>query len=725
MTTLKQNNDITEGFIKFIIVQAYRDNFLSSLPRIITLAYENGILLRYAVLIFLLSIYFLFPYFFIFIGSYAIPFIDILNFKFFSYTGDSYVHRPLGLDHQSFYLLRYACCVLLFTFTVYLFPNNNKLGTAILSVLFSYTLFDNFIYFEQSGNIHSTIRIVVIIIVYYHLFKTLDTYFLPFYSMFIFHIIFFSTFKTKKIVKELNYIGRQDTEEIQETIFILSAVNGVTFGMYLSGIFSHHIFYPLVIFYTILFFLFLKKINYKDFLYSLIIIVIFFILSFSYSYYVESKRASFNTEQWSDIINIVRTSFIIFAAVITLYLVYKLPLLLFPHWWFTRKYRYLFGQDIQTISQAFTDDPIPEGRKFIPQYAISSSSPLEQKIEMLTKMEEHEKETKKPSQDVLDELAKAYQELKQEQRQAKLTGDVSPVVQDSSQITSFEFTDPAHENEHITLIERLNSARQQLLGWLKGKTPANPSIDKLLIYQWQDYEIGIGLKYSGQMGGDFYDLFQLPIANADNQVGVFISDFGLLVGDLTGHGVETALNLSKTHNFWAETDLSQDVLTTMQAFEQNFKTTFQPFPKYEGCELCYLQLKDNEITLSRAGLHLGVIRDNQWHNIAQPPHENFMALGNWQSLPVKRHTRIELKAGETLIVYTDGLFENANQDGEQFGQDNFQQLLLQHQHLDMNSLIETVFKAVYEHCQPEPIEDDETLLVIRRISSTTTSSTAD
>ncbi|HIE02790.1 MAG TPA: hypothetical protein EYP59_21330 [Thiotrichaceae bacterium] len=157
----------------------------------------------------------------------------------------------------------------------------------------------------------------------------------------------------------------------------------------------------------------------------------------------------------------------------------------------------------------------------------------------------------------------------------------------------------------------------------------------------------------------------------------------------------------------------------MRAFEQNFKTTFHPFSKYEGCELCYLQLKDNEITLSRAGLHLGLIRDNQWHDIAPPPDENFGSLGKWPCMPVKRYTRVELKAGETLIVYTDGLFENANQNGEQFGQDNFQQLLLQHQHLDMNSLIDTVFKAVYEHCHPEPIEDDETLLVIRRVSSTT------
>jgi sigma-B regulation protein RsbU (phosphoserine phosphatase) len=88
-----------------------------------------------------------------------------------------------------------------------------------------------------------------------------------------------------------------------------------------------------------------------------------------------------------------------------------------------------------------------------------------------------------------------------------------------------------------------------------------------------------------------------------------------------------------------------------------------------------------------------------------------------QSLPVKHYTRVELKAGETLIVYTDGLFENANQDDEPFGQDNFKQLLLQHQKRDMNTLIDTMFSTVYDYCQLEPIEDDETLLVIRRIST--------
>jgi hypothetical protein len=131
-----------------------------------------------------------------------------------------------------------------------------------------------------------------------------------------------------------------------------------------------------------------------------------------------------------------------------------------------------------------------------------------------------------------------------------------------------------------------------------------------------------------------------------------------------------------------------------------------------------VQLKENEITLSRAGLHLGLIRDNQWHKIALPPHENFCALGKWESLPVKRYTRVELKAYDTLIVYTDGLFENRNQHGEQFCQDKLIDLFLAQHRLEMNTFIDTVFSTVYEHCQPEPIEDDETLLVIRRVSST-------
>jgi hypothetical protein len=130
----------------------------------------------------------------------------------------------------------------------------------------------------------------------------------------------------------------------------------------------------------------------------------------------------------------------------------------------------------------------------------------------------------------------------------------------------------------------------------------------------------------------------------------------------------TISNLCLQFLFWAETDLSQDVLTTMRAFEQNFKKTFHPFPKYEGCELCYLQLKDNVITLSNSGLHLGMIQNKHWHSLANSPDENFGGFKKARCNPVKRETRVELQPGNLIVVYTDGLFGNENSNGERFGE---------------------------------------------------------
>jgi len=405
----------------------------------------------------------------------------------------------------------------------------------------------------------------------------------------------------------------------------------------------------------------------------------------------------------SAIIYIIIISFLLLIIIILIIqYFYNLRKLLVPNNSLLHRYSHLHRQNIEDVVQIFYDETLHKHRLFILQYIRTSNSSLPKKKKAVIKMINEEEKSENRSEEIIDTLFKIYQELKREQRQTKLMVNTFSI----SQIKSFDFIDLKIENNYSAVLSPIDSAHQQLLNWLKGETPAKPSIDKLLIHQWQDYEIGIGLKYSGQMGGDFYDLFQLT-PDANNQIGI-------IVGDLAGHGVETALNLSKTHNFWVETDLNQDVLTTMRAFEQNFKTTFQLFPNREGCELCYLQIKNQEITLSRAGLHLGLIKDNQWQTLATTQDENFGSIGKWSSNPVKRYTHVELKAGETLIVYTDGLFENANQNGEQFGQDNFKQLLLQQQNLDMNTLIDTVFRTVYEYCQPEAIEDDETLLVIRR-----------
>ena len=761
-----QDTNVIFGFFLFVLVKVHRDIFLSEFPRIIKIAYRNDLLLRYGLLIILLAIYSLLPYVLI-ISIYFLPEYLYVN-KIFH----------VELDNQSWRLLYLFSCVSLFIFLKNQFVNTIRLNHAIISIavvilipfflqlLYFINILDFCLYLliflsflslvinKGIKSIHSImifylvilsfnhfslqklIRIIkfekktaivislfftgtVIITNIHYLFKFFAIYVLSSTILIMLSFDEYEKLKTFFVSNRFSRFFKTDNQIVIKDWFHLFVRISQKIIIAIPKLFEE-IFRYFVFTILFLFSIFIRLIKYIKqhlmIIFKLLVMLTLYLLQlwiiFPYMdiifYYGEFISTTF----------FLLMSFIAFLALLFFVYHYSIIANLFPNWWFSRRYKHLFNQDVDIIYQSFHDEPSRQGRKSILQFIPTSDSSPNQKLKALARMMEHEKQDKdNVSHEVVDAISQIRQII-QKQRQTQSIGNVSPIGQTIDKIMDFDFTDPILENNRTATLSPIDSARQQLLEWLKGETPENPSIDKLLIQQWNDYEIGIGLKYSGQMGGDFYDLFQLPRStNADNKMGLFISNFGLLVGDLTGHGVETAVNLSKTHNFWAETDLSQDAITTMRAFEQNFKTTFHPFSNDEGCELCYVQLKENEITLSRAGLHLGLIREHQWHTIALPPDENFCALGNWPSLPVKRYTRVELKAYDTLIVYTDGLFENRNQHGEQFGEDKLIDLFLAQHRLEMNTFIDTVFRTVYEHCQPEPIEDDETLLVIRRVSS--------
>lgn len=704
LTSNISDRNIAIEFLMFIFVKTYQDDFLYSFPRIVKIAYENGLLLRYVFLLSILLIYSLFPYLLV-LSSYFLFHLAKEEFRSI-------------LDFEIFNLFQYILCILIFFWTRHLYPSTKNIAAASFSFLWVIWFSCFFLLFIREPNLW---LFLIVLSSFSTIFLNYNNVFNLIHFNLILHCFTFISPKNTLIFMKMTEIVKNNDREMFKFYYFLI----------FAGIFIYYDtnYLIILVFYIVtstilIFFLFYKHIK-TAILDSIIIIIIsnFFLFGIvvpiffwsidSYSLSVESL----DVLKFSIIFLVTGIAVGIFLTL--LYNFSQLIAYLFPEWWFAKKYRILWYQeDILIIFQAFVNEPTPKGREFILQFILTSPSPPDQKWEILAKMTEDEKKRNNTSQEVLDDIYKIRQEIRQSQRQ-KIGEEVSIAQNSLPNVTSFDFVDPTLENNRTTTFSPIDSARQQLLDWLKGETPVNPSIDKLLIYKLQDYEIGFGLKYSKQMGGDFYDLFQLPTANTDKQMGVFISDFGLLVGDLTGHGVETAVNLSKTHNFWKETDLNQDVVTTMRAFEQNFKTTFTPFPKYEGCELCYLQLKGNEITLSNSGLHLGLIKNKQWHCLADSPDENFGGFKKAPCNPVKRCTCVELQAGEMLVIYTDGLFGNANQDGERFGEERLQQLFLADQSTDLNTLIETVFETVYQHCLPEELEDDETLLVIRRISSTT------
>jgi sigma-B regulation protein RsbU (phosphoserine phosphatase) len=76
---------------------------------------------------------------------------------------------------------------------------------------------------------------------------------------------------------------------------------------------------------------------------------------------------------------------------------------------------------------------------------------------------------------------------------------------------------------------------------------------------------------------------------------------------------------------------------------------------------------------------------------------------------------VQLAAGDILILYTDGVTEAENDEGEQFGESRLIETMLAQRHLPVPSLLETIVATVQKFSDGEQA-DDITLVLARCIS---------
>ncbi len=88
-------------------------------------------------------------------------------------------------------------------------------------------------------------------------------------------------------------------------------------------------------------------------------------------------------------------------------------------------------------------------------------------------------------------------------------------------------------------------------------------------------------------------------------------------------------------------------------------------------------------------------------------------LGAFEDFPFEQDT-VSLRPGDLVVVLSDGITEAMNADGELFGVDRLKPVLLEGRSLSLESLADSVFRAVHDHVKNAPQSDDITLLLMRR-----------
>jgi len=200
------------------------------------------------------------------------------------------------------------------------------------------------------------------------------------------------------------------------------------------------------------------------------------------------------------------------------------------------------------------------------------------------------------------------------------------------------------------------------------------------------------------VGGDYFD---------------YCTDEGRLLfalGDVSGKGTGAALLMTvlraAVRGFWNE-------LSPADAMERINHTVVQNIPanKFVTFFLGHLDPASGTMRYVNAGHNppLLVRKDGSLETL----HEGGMVLGLLEGAPYTEGAS-QLRAGDTLVVYSDGVTETWNLADEEFGEERLASLITDSRGIDAAALLKGILTELDTFSSGAKSTDDRTLIVIKR-----------
>jgi sigma-B regulation protein RsbU (phosphoserine phosphatase) len=213
-----------------------------------------------------------------------------------------------------------------------------------------------------------------------------------------------------------------------------------------------------------------------------------------------------------------------------------------------------------------------------------------------------------------------------------------------------------------------------------------------------------------EVGGDYYDFFPLP----QNR-------FGVLIADVSGKGTSAALYMAELKGLVLS--LSQIYFSPRQLLMEVNRIISENLDSRSFITMTYavLDLDQGSMTFARAGhtplIHLpaGSPADQR----ARVLIPNGMVLGLRIDGAAEKFSelleedRVELGAGDVVVLYTDGITEAMNAESDLFGDSRLSQIVEEHGHLDSAELRERILREIEAFVGAADQHDDMTMILLK------------
>lgn len=245
--------------------------------------------------------------------------------------------------------------------------------------------------------------------------------------------------------------------------------------------------------------------------------------------------------------------------------------------------------------------------------------------------------------------------------------------------------------DKIKFRDELQLARELQEGLLPRELPKVPSLE---LHAWN--------RSANMVGGDLYDFVLLP----DGRLAV-------LFGDASGHGMSAGLVMAVAQaSFRTQLDLDPSPESVMAALNRILCRTGGPRSFFAAV---YLLLdSDGAIEAAVAG-HPPVIRVDAQGRIASRIGIGSYPLGikpdlRWATL------QEELRPDESLVFYSDGVFEARNEAGHDYGFERLEQLIGRNAHRSAAGMVGALTEDLQTFLEGRGAADDVSVAAIRRLT---------
>lgn len=208
---------------------------------------------------------------------------------------------------------------------------------------------------------------------------------------------------------------------------------------------------------------------------------------------------------------------------------------------------------------------------------------------------------------------------------------------------------------------------------------------------------------ANQVGGDFYDIFPL----SDGK-------FGFVIADISGKGIPAALFMT----------LSKAIVRLTAFIGHSARSTltrsniiiFNEFQTNEFLTICYaiLDPENGFLEFANAGHNHPL-----WYSSESGRVKEMIAkgipLGIFKHILIDEKT-VEIKPGDILVFYTDGLTESTNIHGDYFGERRLRRQIKLNADKSAKDIIDNLMDTCKDFVGDNPQADDITLVVIKRDS---------